>query len=114
MLFSIVFQPSSNKEGFAVQTPSHPPPSVTVAVTPAEQRPQSISPVQKARDSAPPSSPLSPLSHHTDSEEESVLEEPQTGLPGEAQNDKNPFHKMMFNSLARGDKTCCKATIFFI
>lgn len=100
MLFSIVFQPSSNKDGYGVQTPSHPPPSVTAAATPAEQRPQSTSLVQKARDSPPPSSPLSPLSHHTDSEEESVLEEPQTGLPGEAQNDRNQFHKMMYNSLA--------------
>lgn len=89
MLSSVVFQLSSNKEGFAVQTASHPPPSIIAAVAPAEQRPRSASPVQKHRDSSPPSSPSSPLSHHTESEAESLLEEPQTGLPGEAQNGNN-------------------------
>uniref|UniRef100_H3CFR0 Centrosomal protein 120 n=1 Tax=Tetraodon nigroviridis TaxID=99883 RepID=H3CFR0_TETNG len=62
-------------------TASHPPPSIIAAVAPAEQRPRSASPVQKHRDSSPPSSPSSPLSHHTESEAESLLEEPQTGLP---------------------------------
>lgn len=99
MLSFIVFQPSSNKDGYAFQTPSHPPPTVTAAVAPAEQRPRSASPVQKPRDSPPPSSPLSPLSRHTESEAESLLEEPQTGLPGEAQNGKNHFHKIMFKLL---------------
>lgn len=81
MLTSSVFQPPLNKEGSEVPAPSHPP------STAAEQRLQNPSPVQKSRDSPPPSPPppLSPPSRGTESEVESLLVEPQTGLPGDTQ-----------------------------
>nr|XP_046241768.1 centrosomal protein of 120 kDa [Scatophagus argus] len=69
-------QSSKNKEGSGAQTHSHTPP---VPVPPAEQRPQSSSPVQKPPDFAPPGPPLPPPSSHTESEAESLLEELQHG-----------------------------------
>lgn len=82
MLTSSVFQPPLNKEGSEV--PSHPPSTSAAA---AEQRLRNTSPVQKPRDSPPPSPPppLSPPSRGTESEVESLLVEPQTGLPGDTQ-----------------------------
>lgn len=97
MLSSFVFQPTLNKEGSQVQTPSHPPPSIPAAVAPAEQRSRNSSPVQKPRDSPPPSPPLSPPSRCTESEVESLLVEPQTGLPGDTQFSKNSFIRYHFN-----------------
>eukprot|EP00066_Takifugu_rubripes_P024411 XP_011613677.1 PREDICTED: centrosomal protein of 120 kDa isoform X2 [Takifugu rubripes] len=73
-------KPPLNKEGSEVQTPSHPP-STPAAVAAAEQRLRNTSPVQKPRDSPPPSPPPSPPSRGTESEVESLLVEPQTGLP---------------------------------
>lgn len=81
--FSFVFQPTLNKEGRDIETTSQPPPPFTA---PVEQRPRSASPVQKPRDSPAHSPPLSTPSRRTESEVESLLEEPQKGLPGETQN----------------------------
>ncbi|KAM7391037.1 hypothetical protein PAMP_021754 [Pampus punctatissimus] len=66
-------QPSGKKDGSGAGAHTVPPPSVP----PAEQRPQSSSPVRKPPDasSSPPRPPLSPPSSHTESEAESLLEE---------------------------------------
>ncbi|XP_076588019.1 centrosomal protein of 120 kDa isoform X1 [Chaetodon auriga] len=65
-----------NKEESGAQTRSNP--TVPPSVPPAEQRPQSSSPVRKLPDSSPPGPPLSPSSH-TESEAESLLKELQHG-----------------------------------
>ncbi|XP_039659237.1 centrosomal protein of 120 kDa [Perca fluviatilis] len=68
-------QSLGKKEGGGAQSHSNPPPSVP----PAVQRPQSSSPVRKPPDFSPPGPPLPPLSSHTESEAESLLEELQRG-----------------------------------